>query len=88
MMPILRPVIEVIGKESSAIATIGYDESTQTLCLQYKTKNGPGQAYGASPVTPQQYAELTTPGVSLGAAINALKSDPSVTFARIEDDAA
>lgn len=43
---------------SSQIHAVGYDPASQTLAIQFKSKNGPGSVYHYADVPPEQHAAL------------------------------
>ena len=53
-----RPNITLVPCKSSQIAATGYDAESQTLAIQFKGKDGPGNVYHYSDVPPEVAAEF------------------------------
>jgi hypothetical protein len=52
------PVITLDSVESSQIHVIGHDGATNTLAIQFKTKNGIGSVYHYANFTAEQFEEF------------------------------
>ncbi len=63
-----RPVINVLGVNSSSVDGVGYDAATQTLQVNFKGKDGP-KSYQYDKVPPDLVTELHK-AESIGSFVN------------------
>ncbi len=75
---------------SSAIAEIGYDESTHLLEVMFPGRGAtPPQVWSYQPVDVRIYEELMSPGAAIGSLFAVLvKRNPLIVATRVEDSAA
>lgn len=78
-----RPDIKLCACESSQIHAFGYDDATQTLALQFKSKGGPGAVYHypCAPDVYKQFCTAESKGKFFGSRI---KGNPDMPHTRIE----
>lgn len=75
--------IELCPCESSRITAHGHDPVTNTLALQFKSKNGPGPVYHYSGFTADDYKAFTEAeslGRHFGTHINVKNEDGSLKY--------
>ncbi len=77
-----------VSVASSYLTSIGYNDASETLEVQFKGRNGePGIVWAYSPVPRGVYAAMMLPGSSIGSIFSReVKSNPLVTATRIFEE--
>lgn len=81
-----HPTIAVSPVKSSQIHGLGYDATTKTMAVQFKSKDGPGSIYHYANVSPEQFSTFQG-AESIGKHFGAhFKKNDKHPFAKIPQD--